>query len=142
MYLLIGAVAAILSHDHPSNGSHTKYIFEQRQVRRVPILRGAAVVGIVSRANVLRALGYSAHKSCSSSAEDGAIRERLLAELKDRTWVPTETINVLVRNGVVTLSGVIADERQRQALLVAGENIPGVKKVVDQLIWIAPSPVM
>jgi len=41
-----------------------------------------------------------------------------------------------VRNGVVRLSGTIIDERQRQALRVAAENIPGVKKVEDNIIWV------
>jgi BON domain len=45
-------------------------------------------------------------------------------------------INPIVRNGVVELWGTITDERQRQALVVAAENIPGVKAVRDQLAWV------
>jgi hypothetical protein len=38
----------------------------------------------------------------------------------------------------VTLSGVLTDDRQRQALCVAAANIPGVKNVEDRLAWIIP----
>jgi hypothetical protein len=47
-------------------------------------------------------------------------------------------ISVAVRNGEVDLSGVITDERQRQALKVAVENVPGVKAVHDPVAWVEP----
>ena len=48
-------------------------------------------------------------------------------------------VNVVVRDGVVELWGVIIDERQREALKVAAENIPGVKVVKDHLVWVEPT---
>jgi len=47
--------------------------------------------------------------------------------------------NVVVRNGVVELWGTITDERERAALIVASENVPGVKTVHDHLVWIEPN---
>jgi osmotically-inducible protein OsmY len=58
--------------------------------------------------------------------------------LKVQPWAPVPSIHITVRNGVVQLSGVITDERQRQALRVAAENIPGVKKVEDNVVWVEP----
>ena len=49
------------------------------------------------------------------------------------------TTNVVVHDGVVELWGVIIDERQREALKVAAENIPGVKAVKDHLVWVEPT---
>jgi osmotically-inducible protein OsmY len=43
-----------------------------------------------------------------------------------------------VRDGVVELWGMITDERERQALTVLCENIPGVTAVHDHLVWIEP----
>ena len=43
---------------------------------------------------------------------------------------------VIVRDGIVHLSGVITDERSRQAAVVAAENVEGVKKVHDHLCWV------
>ena len=53
-------------------------------------------------------------------------------------WSQIASIDVVVIDGIVKLSGAILDERQRGALRVAAENIPGVKKVEDHLVWIEP----
>ncbi len=37
------------------------------------------------------------------------------------------------------LWGVIVDDRQRMALKVAAENIPGVKEVKDHMVWVEPT---
>jgi hypothetical protein len=39
---------------------------------------------------------------------------------------------------VVQLSGSVVDDRQRQALRVVAENIPGVRKIEEQFVWIDP----
>jgi CBS domain-containing protein len=114
-------------------------IMERRRIKRVPILRGKKLVGIVTRANLLQALAQIAHEVSPSPPEDAVIRERLLAELKQQKWAPVGTIDVAVRNGVVTLSGVLLDERQREALQVAAQNISGVMKVEDHMIWMDPA---
>ena len=47
-------------------------------------------------------------------------------------------LSVVVRDGIVHLSGIITDERSRQAAVVAAENVTGVRKVHDHLVWIEP----
>ena len=47
-------------------------------------------------------------------------------------------MTIVVRNGVVELWGTVFDERQREALKIAAENIPGVKAVKDHMVWIEP----
>jgi hypothetical protein len=47
-------------------------------------------------------------------------------------------VNVLVRDGSVELSGTILDDRQREALKVLVENVPGVKTVHDHMVWVEP----
>ena len=59
-------------------------------------------------------------------------------ELEHQKWAPIGFLNVVVRNGVVELWGTITDERERQALVVAAQNIPGVKDVQDHLVWVEP----
>ena len=46
-------------------------------------------------------------------------------------WAPN--VNVVVRNGVIELLGVITDERERQGLIVLVENVAGVKEVHDPI---------
>jgi CBS domain-containing protein len=114
-------------------------LMERYGIKRVPVLRGHELVGIVTRANLMRALISAAvGAQPATSNDDAAIRERLLNELKKQPWAPLAGIGIAVRDGVVTLSGVITDERQRPALCVAAENIAGVKKVEDRLAWLVP----
>ena len=114
-------------------------LMERHRVKRIPIVRDDKVVGIVTRANLLRALATLALAEHPAAADDSAIRERLLAELKRQRWAPVGLMDVVVKDGVVKLSGALTDERERQAIRVAAENIPGVKKVEDHLVWIEPN---
>jgi CBS domain-containing protein len=112
------------------------HLMERYRVKRLPVVRGRQVVGIVTRSNLVRAVVRMAHEARPISADDEDIRARLVGELKKLPWAPA--IDVAVKDGVVKLSGVLLDERQRAALRVAAENIPGVKNVLDDLVWIDP----
>ena len=114
-------------------------LMERRRIKRVPVMRGERIVGMVTRANLMRAVAALALAEHPVAADDAAIRESLLAELKRQTWAPVGLIDVIVKDGVVNLSGALTDERERQAIRVAAENIPGVKKVADHLVWIEPN---
>jgi len=114
-------------------------LMEQHRIKRLPVTRGREVVGIVSRANLLHALASLSREVRAPPANDRAIRARLMAELRKQKWAPSALVNVVVRDGVVELWGAVTDERERQALLVAAENIPGVKGVRDHLAWIEPA---
>src|SRR5204862_368984 len=67
-----------------------------------------------------------------------AIREQILAELAKAAWVPKDGLSISVKDGVVDLNGVILEEKERQALRVVAENVPGVRAVEDNLVWIEP----
>ncbi len=113
-------------------------LMEQRRIKRVPVVRANKLVGIVSRANLLHIMGRLAAEAKPTSQSDADIRAKILAELAKQPWAPTAGLNVIVRDGVVELKGAIFDERERAALKVAAENVPGVKAVQDHLIWIEP----
>jgi CBS domain-containing protein len=115
------------------------HLMERYRIKRVPVVRGDKVVGIVTRQNLMRALASLALAEHPVAADDAAIRERLLAELRRQAWAPVGLMDVVVKDGVVKLSGALTDERERQAIRVAAENIPGVKKVEDHLVWIEPN---
>ena len=115
------------------------HLMERYRIKRVPVMRGERIVGIVTRANLMRAVASLALAERPAAADDATIRERLLAELKRQSWAPVGLIDVIVKDGVVNLSGALTDERERQAMRIAAENIPGVKKVADHLVWIEPN---
>jgi CBS domain-containing protein len=110
-------------------------LMEKRRIKRLPVVRGNEVIGIVSRANLVHALAGLARDAKPTSSSDQAIRDRIVAELAGQSWAPASLINVIVRDGVVELWGSITDERERQAIIVAAENVPGVKAVEDHVEW-------
>lgn len=112
-------------------------LMERHRVKRLPVLRDGRPVGIVSRADLLHLLLGSMERMAARDTDEH-IRDRLLAELNAQTWAPQASIEVVVRNGDVDFRGVIVDERQREALRVAAENIPGVGRVRDHLVWVEP----
>jgi CBS domain-containing protein len=114
-------------------------LMERYRIKRVPVLRGKKVVGIVTRANLIHAMVSLARGEPKAATGDAAIRQELLKELKTEKWALASMINVVVREGVVELWGMIVDDRQREALVVAAENIPGVKQVKDHLTWVEPT---
>ena len=113
-------------------------LMEKRQIKRLPVIRGQHVVGIVSRANLVHALASVAREAKPARQSDESIRAQLLAELGKQPWASAALINPIVRDGVVELWGSITDERERRALVVAAENVPGVRAVRDHLAWIDP----
>jgi CBS domain-containing protein len=112
------------------------HTMEKRGIKRLPVLRGTEVVGIVSRANLVHALAGVAREVKPAAASDQAIRDRIVAELTGQAWAPAALVNVIVRDGAVELWGTITDERARQAIIVAAENAPGVKSVKDRLAYL------
>lgn len=113
-------------------------LMEQNGVKRVPIVRHDAVVGIVTRADLLRALVREVSKPLPVSAGDTAVRDRLLDELKKQPWGSSSMVDISVKDGAVKLAGVIMDERERAAIVIACENAAGVKSVEDHMAFVEP----
>jgi len=110
---------------------------ERRHVKRLPVVKDGRVVGIVSRANLMHALASLARDSEEGAQpNDSQIRDNILAALAQQSWAPR--VNVVVKNGVAELWGVITDDRERKAVVVAVENVPGVEQVRDHLVWVEP----
>jgi CBS-domain-containing membrane protein len=108
-------------------------LMENRNVKRLPVLRDGKVIGIVSRANLMRAL-LSIHRTTPQSSDnDAAIREHVLAEVRRHAWSSGAAVDVVVHAGMVDLWGTVGDLVQREALKVLAENVPGVVRVEDHV---------
>ena len=107
-------------------------LMERQHVKRLPVVRGDTLVGIVTRSDLLRAVASLAREVPDPTADDDHIRGRVIASIEKNEWQPMQ-LGVTVRDGIVHLSGMITDERFRQATVVAAENVPGVKLVHDHL---------
>jgi len=113
-------------------------LMEQNNVKRLPVMRGDQLVGIVTRSNLLQAVAELAQEVPDPTADDDHIRNRIITSIEKTDWRPFG-LGVIVRNGNVHLSGVITNERSRQAAIVAAENVSGVRKVHDHLCWVEPT---
>jgi hypothetical protein len=113
-------------------------IMERHRIKRLPVTRGKAVVGIVSRANLMHALASLGRTTPEPAKSDTAIRDQILSELDKQAWAPVALIDVVVHDGIVELWGTITEEKQGDGLRVLAENIPGVKRVINHLTWIEP----
>jgi CBS domain-containing protein len=110
-------------------------LMEKNNVKRLPVMRGDSIVGIVSRANLLQAVASLAREIPDPTADDDHIRNRVIDTIEKNDWCPFG-LSVIVRGGIVHLSGVITEERSRKAAVVAAENVTGVTKVHDHLCWV------
>jgi CBS domain-containing protein len=109
-------------------------ILEERRIKRVPVVRDGKLVGIVSRANLLHGLVARKDRVAEApSADDRTIREQILAHIDDQGWVSHGGLNVIVSDGVVELWGWVESDQERKALIVAAENVAGVRAVEDHL---------
>jgi CBS domain-containing protein len=105
-------------------------LLERKQIKRVPVVEGGRVVGIVSRANLLHGL-VARETSAPPTATDASIREGLQRQLSDLRWLDSRRVNIVVSGGVVHLWGSVRSEEERRALRVAAEQTPGVQRVEE-----------
>ncbi len=108
---------------------------EKHHVKRLPVMQDGRMVGIVTRKNLLQAVANLARDVPAPSEADDNIRGRVTAAIEHNDWRPFG-LSVIVRDGIVHLSGVITEERSRKAAIVAAENVCGVKEVHDHLCWV------
>jgi CBS domain-containing protein len=100
-------------------------------VKRLPVLEDDRLVGIVTRADVLRAV-YE-HPAPAHEASDEEIRAAVAAVLENSGWAAGAIVQVHVAKGIVELHGSIDSAAQREALLLAVRSLPGVRGVEARL---------
>jgi CBS domain-containing protein len=108
-------------------------LMDHHKIKRVPVVRGGTVVGIVSRSNLLRALLSHDPQRPASAPTDESLRRAVEAAVKGQDWTSPWPVNVIVNAGVVHLWGFVGSEATSQAYRVAAENVPGVHKVENHL---------
>ena len=114
-------------------------IMESRRVRRLPVLNGDKIVGIVTHSDFLPAIARIVLNEQSFAQDDENTRSAVVAAITSTPWTPCG-LNVSVRDGIVTLKGFSISENARQAAVVAAENVPGVNRVENRLSSMADYP--
>ncbi len=137
-------VSQIMTADPVTIGEDTPLqriveIMEAHNVKRLPVMRGDEIVGMVTRSDFLPAVANLARRVQDASADDDQIRSAVIAAMTHEPWRPC-ALNVTVHDGVVSLRGVVKSDKAREAALVAAEDVPGVKQVEDHLYKVASPP--
>jgi CBS domain-containing protein len=109
-------------------------ILERRRIKRIPIMRDGALVGIVSRANLIQALASTNLEPSKELDQSRRIRQELLRRLETQSWTDFGSRNIIVTDGKVHLWGLVGSPAERKALLAIAEGVPGVTGVVDEMI--------
>jgi CBS domain-containing protein len=108
-------------------------ILEKRHIKRVPVVRDGKLVGIVSRADLVRALLLGRTAPAVGAATDADIRDRFLARLDKEPWGPRSYVNIIVNNGQVELWGFAGSPDEARAIGLLAEDVPGVRGVVNNV---------
>jgi CBS-domain-containing membrane protein len=108
-------------------------LLERHSIKRVPVVEHGALVGIVSRANLIQALAGE-RTTLDVPLPDAALRDKILAHLKTQPWAHTSLLNVTVNDGIVDIWGITRSEAEKKALRVAAETMPGVRAVNDNVV--------
>ncbi|MFS8115738.1 CBS domain-containing protein [Rhizobium jaguaris] len=104
-------------------------LMQEHGIKRLPVMRAGAMVGIVSRADLLQAIIFA--KPDETASGDEAIRRSIMIRLSENTGLEGQDLTVTVANGLVHLWGNVPTEECRKAARVAAESVRGVAGVVD-----------
>lgn len=124
--------APAITVDADTPVSEVAMLMERHGIKRLPVLDGEGrIIGMVTRANMLRAL--LAHAP-DTHHTDGEIRRALVLAFADNAWASSlDPSGVTVSGGVVHLWGPVKDPELRRALVAAAGEVPYVKGVVDHM---------
>ena len=130
----------VVSVGPDATADHCAHLMEERRVKRLPVLQDDQLIGVVSRADLLRAvLEPPGRIGTAAEARDQRIYAALRAEMRAQPWADDLYTYAEVRDGVVTLHGFVRSAAMRRGLRVLAERIDGVERVEDRLQeWIDP----
>jgi CBS domain-containing protein len=109
-------------------------VLERRRIKRIPITRDGALVGVVSRANLIQAFASAELEPAGTPYQSRAIHQELLSRLEAQSWTDFGSRNVIVSGGTVHLWGLVGSPAERKALVALAEGVPGVSGVIDEMI--------
>ncbi len=113
-------------------------LMQRHGIKRLPVVSDGRLVGIISRADFVRAL-QKVLCAATQSTTDPAIIEAIRAELNRQPWAHNRFLTITAQNGVVQIDGCVFDPRERDAIQVVAENTPGVTSVINRLACVEPN---
>lgn len=106
-------------------------LIARHHVKRLVIVRGEHVVGIVSRVDLIR--GMVGADDIGETASSTDLRRRILNRLHVELGLPRSATDATVRDGKVILWGTVVSEEELKAARVAAESLAGPTTVVNYM---------
>jgi CBS domain-containing protein len=124
----------VISVDPDTSLQEVANLLEKHGIKRVPVLKGGRLVGIVSRANLVQALASRGLAFVEVTQADEVLRKVIVSNLRKLPWTAAMAmVDVIVDRGVVNLWGVVHSEKEKDAIRVTAEETPGVQAVNDHV---------
>lgn len=105
---------------------------QTEHIKRVPVIQGDRLVGIVSRSNIVQTLAARPKNAGEpTKSDDDIIRFKVIETLMDLPGTSPWLTKVEISNGVVKLSGTVEDENVLEPSREAIRHIAHVVEVED-----------
>jgi CBS domain-containing protein len=108
-------------------------ILDTHRIKRVPVLQGGRLVGIITRGDLVRALSQVQVSKPAKKVDDAALHKTLRDRIRAQPWVNESYISVTVNDGVVELWGFVDTVDQHSALRALVEETDGVSRLEDKI---------
>ena len=111
----------------------------RRRIKRLPVLRGETVVGVISRSDLLKGL-LAGTPRAKGPHPDAEIKAAIQAELDKLDWAPRASVRIEVAGGVVSTA-----RSPTNGFATASRSSPRIRPaaldfaVHDHMAWIEPN---
>jgi CBS-domain-containing membrane protein len=123
----------IVSVSKDANLSEVAEILDTNRIRQVPVMQDGKLVGMISRADLVRKLAEATITASAARPENGVLQKAIWERIKHQRWLDTALVNITVKDGVVELWGAVGSDEQRRALRILVEGVSGVQRVEDNV---------
>jgi CBS domain-containing protein len=114
-------------------------LMRRHAVKRLPVVSQDQVIGIVSRADLLRGLAREAELMPGASDADYALRDRIVTALEREPKTGWTSVNVFIVQGVVELRGAVTNEATRERFVDVAKQAAGNRPLEDHLVIVGPA---
>jgi CBS domain-containing protein len=119
----------VISVSESANLAEVADALDTHRIRQVPVVTDGRLAGMISRADLVRALAEVSIAAPAARPDSGALQKAIWDQIKAQSWLQTSYVNLAVKDGVVELWGAVDSDDQRRALRILVEGVPGVKRV-------------
>jgi CBS domain-containing protein len=108
-------------------------ILDTHRIRQVPVMQDGKLVGLISRADLVRKLAEATITASTARSENGALQQAIWQQIRAQRWLDSALVSISVKDGTVELWGAVSSDDQRRALRILVEGVRGVQRVEDNV---------